>query len=356
MLVLRAIVAVFRVIFTARAHLIMENLALRQQLIVLKRRIPRPTLRHRDRIFWLWLARTWEDWRNSLILGKPETVVRWHRQGFKYYWTWKSRRKGGRPAVAPEVRDLIRRMSRANPLWGAPRIHGELLKLGIGLSQPTVAKYACGGYVMKGTATCQKFLLAKEPLEKFVEVQITERVQTLIGGEGEALLRQYIAKEIATQDGPRREAARLRARVSQIDRKADILLEGVTDETQAFVNRKLRDLATEKRRLQQRLQELELASPDPIDADAVLVQGLKKVQDLPRRMKSSRLEKKKAFVHDFIDGITVFPDERRLEVRIRKIPASLVPRPGYSSVRLVAGAGLESGQMEKRHKTGTLAA
>jgi hypothetical protein len=142
------------------------------------------------------------------------------------------------------------------------------------------------------------------------------------------LLGQYVAEEIATHDGPRREAARLRARFSQIDRKADILLEGVTEETQAFVNRKLRDLATEKRRLQQRLQELDLASPDPIDADAVLVQGLKKVQDLPRRMKSSRLEDKKAFVHDFIDGITVLPEERRLEVRTRRIPASLVPRPG----------------------------
>ena len=75
------------------------------------------------------------------MVVKPETVVRWHRQGFKYYWSWKSRRKGGRPAVAPEVRDLIRRMSRANSLWGAPRIHGELLKLGIDISQPTVARY-----------------------------------------------------------------------------------------------------------------------------------------------------------------------------------------------------------------------
>jgi len=72
---------------------------------------------------------------------KPATVVRWHRQGFKYYWAWKSRHKGGRPAIDPQVRELIRKMSRANPLWGAPRIHGELLKLGIDLSQTTVAKY-----------------------------------------------------------------------------------------------------------------------------------------------------------------------------------------------------------------------
>jgi hypothetical protein len=107
------------------------------------------------------------------------------------------------------------------------------------------------------------------------------------------------------------------------------------------VNKKLRDLATEKRRFQRRLQELESVSADAIDAEAVLVQGLKKVRDLLRRMKCSRLEEKKAFVHDFIDGITVFPDERRLGVRIRRIPASVVPRPGFLSVRLVAGAGCD---------------
>ena len=81
------------------------------------------------------------DGEKASSSSSRRTVVRWHRQGFKYYWAWKSRHKGGRPAVAPEVRDLIRRMSRANPLWGAPRIHGELLKLGIDLSQTTVAKY-----------------------------------------------------------------------------------------------------------------------------------------------------------------------------------------------------------------------
>ncbi len=99
------------------------------------------SLKTKDRVFWLWLARSWDGWRESLLIVKPATVVRWHRQGFKYYWAWKSRHKGGRPAVAPEVRNLIRRMSRANPLWGAPRIHGELLKGGIDLSQTTVAKY-----------------------------------------------------------------------------------------------------------------------------------------------------------------------------------------------------------------------
>ncbi len=141
MLLLRLIWAVVHALFAKRADLVAENLALRQQLNVLRRKVGRPRLRRRDRVFWLWLARSWNGWRDTLIVVKPATVVRWHRQGFKYYWAWKSRHKGGRPTVAPEVRDLIRRMSRANPLWGAPRIHGELLKLGINISQATVGKY-----------------------------------------------------------------------------------------------------------------------------------------------------------------------------------------------------------------------
>jgi len=141
MFLLRLIRAVIRALFANRADLVAENLALRQQLNVLRRNVRRPRLRLEDRVFWLWLARGWSKWRDSLIIVKPETVVRWHRQGFKYYWTWKSRPKGGRPAVPREVRDLIRKMSKANPLWGAPRIHGELQKLGIEMAQATVAKY-----------------------------------------------------------------------------------------------------------------------------------------------------------------------------------------------------------------------
>ena len=114
MFLLRLIWAVVRGVSTRRGDLVAENLALRQQLIVLRRKVGRPRLRTADRIFWLWLARSWSRWRGSLIVAEPATVVRWHRQGFKYYWVWKSRCKGGRPAVAPEVRDLIRRMSRAN--------------------------------------------------------------------------------------------------------------------------------------------------------------------------------------------------------------------------------------------------
>ena len=141
MLLLRVIWAVVRALFSKKADLVAENLALRQQLIVLGRKTKRPRLLQRDRVFWLWLARSWDGWRDSLALVKPETVVRWHRKGFKYYWTWKSRQKGGRPLVSREIRGLIRKMSRANPLWGAPRIHGELLKLGIDISQASVGKY-----------------------------------------------------------------------------------------------------------------------------------------------------------------------------------------------------------------------
>ena len=94
-----------------------------------------------DRIFWVVLSRFWKSWRSSLQVVRPETVVGWHRQGFRRYWAWKSRRRCGRPGIGTELRDLIRRMSRANPLWGAPRIHGELLKLGLTVSQATISKY-----------------------------------------------------------------------------------------------------------------------------------------------------------------------------------------------------------------------
>jgi hypothetical protein len=83
----------------------------------------------------------WDDWRSALLIVKPETVIAWHRQGFRLYWRWKSRRCDGRPSVSPEVRNLIRQMSVVNPRWDAPRIHGELLKIGIELSQATIAKY-----------------------------------------------------------------------------------------------------------------------------------------------------------------------------------------------------------------------
>jgi transposase InsO family protein len=93
-----------------------------------------------DRWLWVWLSRSWSDWRTALVIVKPETVIAWHRKGFRLFWTWKSRRRTGRPPVPTDVRALIRTMSHENPLWGAPRIHGELLKVGLTVSQATVAK------------------------------------------------------------------------------------------------------------------------------------------------------------------------------------------------------------------------
>jgi hypothetical protein len=130
---------------SSHRSLVLENLALRHQLDVLQRNTKTPRLRNRDRILWVILSRCWPDWRGSLAIVKPKTVVAWHRKGWRLYWRWKSRGRG-RPSVPAEVRHLIRRMSRENPLWGAPRIHGELLKLGYELSEATVAKYIPKGH------------------------------------------------------------------------------------------------------------------------------------------------------------------------------------------------------------------
>ena len=120
----------------SRRHLALENLALRQQLALLRERSQRPQFGRVARIFWVCLSQRWSGWRDALCLVRPETVIRWHRQGFRALWTWKSRRRGpGRPPVGSELRALIQKMSFANPLWGAPRIHGELLKLGFVISQ-----------------------------------------------------------------------------------------------------------------------------------------------------------------------------------------------------------------------------
>ena len=129
-------------IFAGRAALHTEILALRQQVAVLKRKRPRPSLRMADRVFWVILSCLWPGWRHALVIVRPETVIGWHRRGFRLFWTWKSRReKPGRPPVSREIRDLVREMSRENTLWGAPRIHRELLKLGFSISQAAVSKY-----------------------------------------------------------------------------------------------------------------------------------------------------------------------------------------------------------------------
>jgi len=133
---LRSLVSLFQ----ARRDLAFENLLLRQQLAVLKEKGGRAQISATDRSFWVLVLRLWPRWRDALHIVKPETVIRWHREGFRRHWARKCKKKG-RPGLDPEIKALIRRMSRANPLWGAPRIHGELLKLGIEVSQTTVAKY-----------------------------------------------------------------------------------------------------------------------------------------------------------------------------------------------------------------------
>src|SRR3954453_20536228 len=128
--------------FRSRAALQVEILALRHQIGVLQRSVKRPKLTSADRLFWIWLCWVWPDWRSGLSIMKASTVVGWHRKGFRLFWTWKIRHgKPGRPGVPKQVRDLIRTMSRENPLWGAPRIHGELLKLGIEIGETSVGKY-----------------------------------------------------------------------------------------------------------------------------------------------------------------------------------------------------------------------
>jgi putative transposase len=122
-----------------RHDLGLEILALRQQLAVLKRRHPRPHLNNTDRWLWLALRRIWPRWADALILVKPETVVGWHRAGFRLYWRIRSR--GGGRSIPAAVFELVRRMARENPTWGAPRIHGELLKLGFQISERTVSRY-----------------------------------------------------------------------------------------------------------------------------------------------------------------------------------------------------------------------
>ncbi len=136
-----ALLGALRAALRTRAHLTLENLALRQQLALLRRRSKRPQFGRLDRLLWVWLSKQWDGWRKGLHLVRPDTVIRWHRQGFRAYWAWKSRRgRTGRPRVASELADLVRTMAVANALWGAPRIHGELLKLGFDVSQGTVAR------------------------------------------------------------------------------------------------------------------------------------------------------------------------------------------------------------------------
>src|ERR1035437_10172108 len=133
--------ATLRSALRARQDLVLENLALRHQLELLTRSDRRPRFRPVDRLLWVGLRRCWGAWRDALVLVQPATVIRWHREGFRRYWRRRSHRRPGRPPLAAAVRALIRKMARPNPLWGAPRIHGELLTLGLDVSERTVSRY-----------------------------------------------------------------------------------------------------------------------------------------------------------------------------------------------------------------------
>ena len=136
------VLAVLASPFKSKSRLEAENAVLRHQLIVLRRKMPgRVRLTNSDRMFFIQLYRWFPSVLKVITVIRPETLVRWHRAGFRRYWCWKSRPFGGRPQISAELRALIRRMSIENPLWGAPRIHGELLKLGFEVAQSSVAKY-----------------------------------------------------------------------------------------------------------------------------------------------------------------------------------------------------------------------
>lgn len=144
--ILRLLIGALRDYFKSRRQLQAEVLVLRHQINILRRQVPgrvRPTAS--DRAIFVWLYRIFADVGSAIVIVRPETIVRWHRMGFRVWWRWKSRNPGGRPKINHELRDLVCRMCEENALWGAPRIHGELLKLGFDVAQSTVSKYMLRG-------------------------------------------------------------------------------------------------------------------------------------------------------------------------------------------------------------------
>ena len=155
-------------LFRSRARLEAEILVLRQQINVLRRKSPkRPSFSNFDRLWFVWLSRLVPTTLDALTVVRPETVIGWHRAGFRAYWRWKSRPRGGRPKKPPQIRQLIRDMSIANPLWGAPRIHGELLKLGLSrcrVQSSRLQMNAVSGCNAYGGAPCVEGFAAESTL------------------------------------------------------------------------------------------------------------------------------------------------------------------------------------------------
>src|SRR5271156_560813 len=178
---LRLILGILVSRFKARATLEAENLVLRQQVNVLRRRTPkRPHLNNTDRFLFVWLYRWFPSILEAVAIVRPETIIRWHRAGFRAYWCWRSRNRVGRPKVSAELRTLIGEMSRANALWGAPRIHGELLKLGFEAIDlfvlPTIAFQIlyCLVIVRHGRRVWVSFGVTANPTAEWISRQVTE--------------------------------------------------------------------------------------------------------------------------------------------------------------------------------------
>jgi transposase InsO family protein len=158
------LVGLVRTALRSQSELVAENLLLRQQLAVLTRPTRRRLRLHsRDRFFWALALRLWRDWRRHLVLVRPETVLRWHRRGWKLFWRWRSRTHVGRPRLNREVRELIATMARDNPRWGSERIRGELLKLGIAISRPTIQRYRGRGPAHPPSQSWRTFLANHAP-------------------------------------------------------------------------------------------------------------------------------------------------------------------------------------------------
>jgi hypothetical protein len=158
------LVALLRAILRDRGDLVAENFLLRHQLVVLARPTrKRPRLRARDKLVWVLARLVRRDWRRHVVVVTPETVVRWHRRGWRLFWRWRSRARIGRPRLSAEVRGLIATMARDNPRWGAERIRGELLKLGIAVSKASVQRYRRGGPARPPSQTWRTFLRNHRP-------------------------------------------------------------------------------------------------------------------------------------------------------------------------------------------------
>jgi putative transposase len=157
--ILVSLLRTLRSAFRTHTDLALENLALRQQLAALHLCAPRLRLRRADRVFSMGLSQIWSRWSNALVIVKPDTVVHWHRAGFRLFWRWKSRsRTPAKDDVPAEVKQLLRRMAEANVTWGAPRIHGELLKLGIEISERSVSRFMPKRERMPPSQTWRTFL------------------------------------------------------------------------------------------------------------------------------------------------------------------------------------------------------